>query len=147
MECLFYLKERPPLCQRKFIFTGRSGRHLEKGYMYGPAVPFIKGISILPQGAAASFIKDIPNPPAASLLKGIYMYWTERPPLSKRIYVWSGRPFYKGDLYFTSRSGRFFHKGYTEPSGRLFAKGNLYVLEGAAATLKKDICMVRPSLS
>src|SRR5271168_1890685 len=62
MECLFYLKKRPPLCQREFIFTGRSGRHLEKGYMYGPAVPFIKKISILPQGAAASFIKDIPNP-------------------------------------------------------------------------------------
>jgi len=49
--------------------------------MYGPAVPSIKGIFSLPQGAAASFIKDIPNLPAASLLKGIYIYWMERPPL------------------------------------------------------------------
>jgi len=146
--------------------------------MYGPAVPFTKGIFSLPEGAAAS------------LLKGIYIYWKERPPPWRRIYVWSGRPFYKGNLYFTSRSGRFFYKGYTKPSppaasllkgiyiywkerpplwkriyvwsgrlfhkgnlyftwrsGRLFAKGNLYLLEGAAATLKKDICMVRPSLS
>ena len=49
--------------------------------MYGPAVPLIKGISILPDGAAASFIKDMTIPPAASLLKGIYMYQKERPPL------------------------------------------------------------------
>src|ERR1700678_2135415 len=107
--------------------------------MYGPAVPFIKGIYIFSQGAAASFIKDIPIPPAASLLKGIYMYWKERPALQERIYVWSGRHFYKGNLYFTSRSGRFFHKEYTEPSGRLFAKGNLYLLQGAAAPLRKEI--------
>src|ERR1700678_1380799 len=115
--------------------------------MHGPAVPFIKGISILPQGAAASFIKNIPNPPAASLLKGIYIYCKERPPLSERIHVWSGRLFHKGNLYFTSRSGRFFYKGYTEPSGRLFAKGNLYLVDGAAAPFTKNIGMVRPSLS
>jgi len=41
--------------------------------MYGPAVPLIKGIPILPDGAAASFIKDIPIPPAASLVEGIYI--------------------------------------------------------------------------
>src|SRR5271168_3925975 len=62
-------------------FNGRSGRPFEKEYMYGPAVPFIKGISISSDGAAASFIKDMPIPPAASLLKGIYMYQKERPPL------------------------------------------------------------------
>src|SRR5271168_3040130 len=103
--------------------------------MYGPAVSFIKGISILPEGAAASLPKEI------------YIYWKERPPPRERICVWSGRPFYKGNLYFTSRSGRFFHKEYTEPSGRLFAKGNLYLLQGAAAPLRKNTCMVRPSLS
>src|ERR1700678_178110 len=98
MESLFYLKERPPPCQRELIFTGRSGRHFEIGYMYGRAVPFIKGIYIFSQGAAASFIKDIPNPPAASLPKGIYMYWKGRPPPLGRIHVLTRRPFSKGNL-------------------------------------------------
>src|ERR1700678_3947098 len=56
-------------------------------------VPFIKRICILPEGAAASYIKDIPNVPAASLLKGISILLEgAAAPLIKDICIFSNVP-------------------------------------------------------